>query len=109
VARYGAREIRRLLGNEAIIRNRKKIEATIENARRILDLREDHGSFRSFLDAHHPLEKAEWVKLFKKTFLFTGGEITGEFLMSTGYLPGAHVESCPIYRKVLRARPAWAR
>jgi DNA-3-methyladenine glycosylase I len=53
------------------------------------------------------LKKEEWVKLFKKTFRFTGGEIVGEFLMSTGYLPGAHVEGCPVYKKVLKHKPAW--
>jgi DNA-3-methyladenine glycosylase I len=47
------------------------------------------------------------VKLFKKTFKFTGGEITGEFLISTGYLPGAHVETCPIYPKVAKKNPPW--
>ena len=49
----------------------------------------------------------EWVKVFKKTFRFTGGEIVNEFLMSTGYLPGAHVESCAIYKKALKSKPAW--
>ena len=42
-----------------------------------------------------PRSKDEWVKLFKKTFRFTGGEIVGEFLMSIGYLPGAHVPELP--------------
>ncbi len=50
----------------------------------------------------------EWVKLFKRTFRFTGGEIVGEFLMSIGYLQGAHVESCPVHRRILRLRPPWA-
>jgi DNA-3-methyladenine glycosylase I len=53
-----------------------------------------HGSFAAWLDAHHPREKAEWVKLFKKTFVFTGGEITGEFLMNR-LPPRAHVKTCP--------------
>jgi DNA-3-methyladenine glycosylase I len=48
------------------------------------------------------------VKLFKNTFRFTGGEIVNEFLMSTGYLPGAHINTCPIYKKVLQQKPAWA-
>ena len=103
VARYDARRRERLMKNERIIRNRLKIDAAIENAKRILALRKTHGSFAEWLDAHHPRDKAEWVKLFKKTFVFTGGEITGEFLMSTGYLPGAHVETCPVYPRVLAA------
>ena len=108
VARYGARDVKRLLGDAGIIRNRLKVEAAIENARVVLELRQTHGSFAAWLAAHHPLTKAEWVKLFKRTFKFTGGEIVGEFLLSTGYLPGAHRESCPVYARVLRKKPRWA-
>ena len=53
-------------------------------------------------------EKADWVKLFKKTFRFTGGEITGEFLRSTGYLAGAHHPDCPVYERVRALGPPWA-
>jgi len=109
VARYGARERRRLLADAGIIRNRLKVEAAIANARRVLELRETHGSFAGWLAAHHPRARPEWVSLFKETFRFTGGEIVGEFLMSVGYLPGAHVERCPVYPRVLAARPPWAR
>ncbi|HUF36558.1 MAG TPA: DNA-3-methyladenine glycosylase I [Gemmatimonadales bacterium] len=109
VARYGVRERRRLLADAGIIRNRLKVEAAIANAGRILELRETHGSFAGWLAAHHPRPRADWVKLFRQTFRFTGGEIVGEFLMSIGYLPGAHVESCPVYRRVLARRPPWAR
>ena len=108
VARYGARDRARLLHDAGIIRNRLKVDAAIENARIIRDIREAHGSFAAWLDARHPLGKADWVKLFKKTFRFTGGEITGEFLISTGYLPGAHVRSCPVYPLILKADPPWA-
>lgn len=109
VARFGAPQKRRLLRDAGIIRNRLKVDATIENARRILKLRESHGSFSEWLDANHPRKKEEWVKLFKQTFVFTGGEITGEFLLSTGYLPGAHVEACPAYARIARMRPPWMR
>ncbi len=97
----------RLLTDAAIIRNRLKVNAAIENAGRVRAMRDSHGGFKAWLDAHHPMPKTDWVKLFKKTFLFTGGEITGEFLMSTGYLPGAHVPNCPIHRKLERLRPPW--
>jgi len=107
VARFDARRREKLLQNAGIIRNRQKIEAAIENAKRILALRKSHGSFAHWLDEHHPRDKAAWVKLFKKTFVFTGGEITGEFLLSTGYLEGAHQKTCPVYRKVMRAKPPW--
>jgi len=107
VARFDERRRARLLANEGIIRNRLKVNAAIENARRIRALRKTHGSFAGWLDAHHPSSKEEWVKLFKRTFVFTGGEIVGEFLMSLGYLPGAHQETCPVYRKLSRMRPPW--
>ena len=83
------------LADAGIIRNRLKVNAAIENAKRIQVLRKEFGSFKGWLDAHHPLTKEEWIKLFKKTFVFTGGEIVNEFLMSTGYLPGAHDKDCP--------------
>jgi DNA-3-methyladenine glycosylase I len=108
VAAFGERKYRRLLADAGIIRNRLKIRAVIENANRILALRESHGSFAKWLDAHHPRSAKEWQKLFKKTFVFTGGEIVGSFLMSTGYLRGAHVPSCPVYAKAAKKRPAWA-
>lgn len=109
VARFGARDRARLLADAGIIRNRLKVEAAIANARTVLELRRSHGSFKQWIDAHHPLPKAEWVRLFKRTFRFTGGEIVGEFLMSTGWLPGAHRESCPVYRKIVKLKPAWMR
>ena len=109
VAAYGAREFRRLMQDAGIIRNRLKIQAVIENANRILAIRESHGSFAKWLDAHHPLSPKEWQKLFKKTFVFTGGEIVSSFLLSTGYLRGAHVRSCPIYAKAAKKKPAWMR
>ncbi|MGH6880030.1 MAG: DNA-3-methyladenine glycosylase I [Hypericibacter sp.] len=109
VAAFKARDKARLLKDAGIIRNRLKIEAAIENAKRIQALRESHGSFAQWIDAHHPLTKEEWVKLFKKTFRFTGGEIVGEFLMSLGYLPGAHKPDCPTYKRIAKLKPAWMR
>jgi DNA-3-methyladenine glycosylase I len=108
VAAYGKADRERLLNDSGIIRNRLKVDAAIANAQRILELRKTHGSFAGWLAAHHPRSKDAWVKLFRQTFRFTGGEIVGEFLMSIGYLPGAHVEHCPVYRTVLKRRPAWS-
>ena len=108
VAAFGADDVARLLGDAGIIRNRLKVDAAITNAARLIGFRRTHGSFAAWLDEHHPLTKEEWVKLFRRTFAFTGGEIVGEFLMSLGYLPGAHVPSCPVYRRVLKLRPPWA-
>ena len=110
VAGYGEAERARLLSDAGIIRNRLKVDAAIANAARIQALRESHGGFAAWLDAHHPLPRDAWVKLFKSTgFRFIGGEIVGEFLMSTGYLPGAHAESCPIYATIAGLHPPWMR
>jgi DNA-3-methyladenine glycosylase I len=102
VADYTEKDFSRLMNDPGIIRNRLKINAAIENARIIIKIREETGSFRKWLDIQamniHSLK--EWTKLFKKTFRFTGGEIVNEFLMSTGYLPGAHSTDCPVFEKI---------
>lgn len=100
VAAYSQPDIDRLLSNPGIIRNKLKINAAVFNAQQILLLQKTHGSFKSWLDHHTPMQLEEWVKLFKKTFKFTGGEITKEFLLSTGYLKGAHHPNCPIGLKL---------
>src|ERR1700739_3646616 len=107
VAAYKDKDVQRLLNDAGIIRNRLKVNAAIENAKAILQLQKEFGSFKKWLDKNHPKKKKKWMKLFKKTFKFTGGEIVNEFLMSTGYLSGAHTEDCPVYAKVLKAKPAW--
>lgn len=107
VAKYGDKQIARLLNDAGIIRNRLKVNAAIENAKKILELQKEFGSFRNWIDHHHPLTKEEWVKVFKKEFRFTGGEIVNEFLMSTGYLPGSHAINCPVYKKVAKQKPKW--
>ena len=109
VAVFGPADVERLLGDAGIIRNRLKIAAVIDNARRIQALRATHGSFHGWLGAHHPQPKEEWVRLFRHNFRFTGGEIVGEFLMSLGYLAGAHVPECPVYPRILQQSPPWAR
>jgi len=108
VAHFDENDRMRLLGDTGIIRNRLKVNAAITNAQRILLLRQECGSFKAWLDAHHPRSKAAWVQLFKAHFVFVGGEIVGEFLMSTGYLPGAHEENCPVYAHILTLNPPWA-
>jgi len=108
VAAYGEAEIARLLADNGIIRNRLKILAIIHNAGQLMALRESHAGFAAWLAAHHPRDKAGWVKLFKKQFKFTGGEIVGEFLMSIGYLSGAHAEDCAIFAKIKKLNPPHA-
>ena len=109
IAKYGEAEVARLLADAGIIRNRLKVNAAIVNAQKILELQKEHGSFKAWLDVNRKLSKEEWIKLFKRNFVFTGGEIVNEFLVSTGYLAGAHDENCPAYRRVASLRPAWMR
>lgn len=108
VARFTDKDRARLLSDAGIIRNRSKVNAVIVNAQKILELKKEFGSFKGWLDTHDPRPKDEWVKLFKQTFVFTGGEIVNEFLLSTGYLKGAHEATCPIYKIVKKQNPPWA-
>ncbi len=107
IARYTQTARARLLSDAGIIRNKLKVNAAIVNAQRVEQLQNEFGSFSNWLDHHHPMTRENWVKLFKQEFIFTGGEITNEFLMSTGYLRGAHEPSCPVYEKVLEQKPRW--
>jgi DNA-3-methyladenine glycosylase I len=109
VAAYGEPDVARLLADARIIRNRLKVAAAISNAQTVLRLQQEQGSFRAWLDLHHPLPLAEWVKLFRANFRFTGGEIVNEFLMSTGYLPGAHDADCLVGIAIQKQSPPWMR
>jgi len=108
VAQYTEADRQRLLSNAGIIRNKLKVNAAIVNAQRIQKLQVEYGSFKNWLDHHHPKTRKEWVKLFKKHFKFTGGEITNEFLLSTGYLKGAHEPDCSVYHQIMKLSPKWA-
>ena len=107
VAAYTETDRERLLSDPGIIRNKLKVNAAIENAKTILELQKEHGSFKNWLEMQHPKTKEEWVKIFKKTFKFTGGEIVNEFFMSIGMLPGAHVQNCPVYKQTRDAGALW--
>lgn len=106
VAAYKKRDLNRLLKNPGIIRNRRKVEAIINNAGVIIEMRET-GGFAKWLSRNHPLPHKDWVKLFRKNFSFTGPEVVNEFLMCIGYLPGAHSKKCPIYKKISAKKPPW--
>ncbi|MES0491993.1 MAG: DNA-3-methyladenine glycosylase I [Leptospirales bacterium] len=107
VANYTEKERERLLSDAGIIRNKLKVNAAIYNAQQIIIIQKEFGSFKFWLDKNHPMKLEGWVKLFKKTFKFTGGEITNEFLTSSGYLKGAHITNCPFYNTVLQQKPMW--
>ena len=70
IAKFTEKDRARLLADAGIIRNRLKVNAAIENAKRIQVLRKEFGSFKGWLDAHHPLTKDEWTKLFKTHLCF---------------------------------------
>jgi DNA-3-methyladenine glycosylase I len=107
IACYDENKINELLLNSGIIRNNLKVKSVIHNAQQVEFLKDEFGSFKNWLDTNHPKSKEEWTKLFKKTFKFVGGEIVNEFLMSTGYLKGAHDETCEIYYKIEKEQPKW--
>lgn len=107
IAAYGEEDRERLLSDPGIIRNKLKVNAAIENAKTIIELQKEFGSFEKWLEHHHPKALQEWMKLFKKTFKFTGGEIVNEFLMSIGFLKGAHAEDCAVNEAILKHDPMW--
>jgi len=107
IAAYDEYDRDRLLNDAGIIRNRLKINAAIHNAQQVDGIQTEYGSFQNWLEEHYSTDIKTWVKLFKKTFKFTGGEIVNEFLTSTGYLKGAHIESCPIYKTIEALNPRW--
>lgn len=107
VAAYGEEDLERLLSDPGIIRNKLKVNAAIENAKTIIELQKEFGSFEKWLEHHHPKNLQEWMKLFKKTFKFTGGEIVNEFLMSIGFLKGAHAEDCVVNEAIFKHDPMW--
>src|SRR5579863_8363111 len=62
VAAYGEKDRIRLLEDAGIIRNRLKVNAAIENAKSILALQKEFGSFEKWLEHYHPKTKEEWIK-----------------------------------------------
>ena len=107
IAKYQENDIIKLLNNKKIIRNRLKINAIIYNANKIIDLQNRFGSFKNWLDLNCKLTLPLWIQLFKDNFKFTGKEITKEFLISTGYLEGAHTKKCNILEITTKAKAKW--
>ena len=107
IAGLGAQDRTRLLVDPRVIRNQRKIDAIIGNAAVMCGFIDEYGSVAGWLDAHHPCTRPDWVRLFRQTFRFTGPEVTSEFLMSLGYLPGAHAPDCPVYGRIVALRPPW--
>ena len=95
VARYGQRDVTRLLGDAAIVRHRGKIEATINNAQRALELVEAEGSLASYVwrfeaDADSKVLSKD---LKRRGWRFVGPTTVYAFMQAMG-LVNDHVEGC---------------
>lgn len=106
VGRMTKRDIERLLKDAGIVRNRKKIEALIHNAKIILGLKKSHGSFAAWISFHAKGQnEKEWAILFKKQgFKFVGPEVMKEFMQSIGHLPSPHDKDCPILKDIFKTK-----
>src|SRR4030088_813305 len=118
IARYGARDVRRLLGDAGIVRNRLKIAATIQNAKAFLAVREEFGSFDVYLwsfvggkpiqnrwrtMAEVPARTAESDAmsrdLMRRGFKFVGATICYALMQATGMV-NDHLVTCPRHTKL---------
>jgi 3-methyladenine DNA glycosylase Tag len=84
VSRLSDRDVKALMNNTQIIRNEKKIRATIENARAVVDLEKEHGSFKKYMDSFGNKEKLLLEDLPRR-FKFMGPSTARMFLYMAGY------------------------
>ena len=118
IARYGKRDVQRLLRNDGIVRNRLKIAATIENAKKFLDVREEFGTFDAYLwrfvdgkpirnrwralaevparTAHSDTMSRD---LSRRGFKFVGSTICYAFIQAIGMV-NDHLVTCPRYAEL---------
>ena len=118
IAPYGKRDIQRLLGNDGIVRNRLKIAATIENAKRFLEVKKEIGSFGTYLWSFvgdNPIQNrwrtlgdvpartaesnAMSRDLLRRGFKFVGSTICYAFMQATGMV-NDHLVTCPRYAEL---------
>lgn len=78
IASYGGKDITRLLGDAGIVRNQRKILATVDNARTILELAAEHGSVYSYLRSMDNLDYHQRVRVLTTEFAYLGR--TGAFV-----------------------------
>lgn len=119
VAKFGAPEVRALLKNEGIIRNRLKIEAAINNAKRFLEVQKEFGTFSDYLwqelkgkprinrwkslkelPANTPESDALSKDLKKRGFKFLGSTVLYSHMQAVGMV-NDHIVSCFRYKEVL--------
>jgi DNA-3-methyladenine glycosylase I len=122
VARFGRRDVERLLADEGIIRNRLKIASAINNAKRFLEVRREFGSFDAYiwrftngkplrnrfarlaeLPARTPLSDAISADLKARGFTFVGSTIVYAHMQATGMV-NDHIVSCFRHRQVASPR-----
>ena len=123
VARFGVRDVKRLLADAGIVRHRGKIEAVINNARRARELVEREGSLAAFIWRYEPdsqkSAKAQALStssesialskdLKKLGWAFVGPTTVYAFMQAMG-LVNDHVEDCVIHRRVAKARKSFQR
>ena len=119
VARFNVRSVARLVADAGIIRNRQKIEAAINNARRFLELQDEFGSFSDYiwgfvdgepivnrwtdmdqLPATSPVSDALAADLKQRGFKFVGSTIMYSHMQATGMV-NDHVVNCFRHRQCL--------
>ena len=124
VARFGTRDVERLLRDAAIVRHRGKIESTINNARRAQELGQEFGSLAAYFWRWEPTPAARPATitrevlavmptsaestalakdLRKRGWSFVGPTTIYAFMQAMG-LVNDHVHSCSVHREVARAR-----
>ncbi|KCZ88527.1 DNA-3-methyladenine glycosylase I [Hyphomonas jannaschiana] len=123
VARYGDKDVVRLLGDAGIVRHRGKIEAVINNAARAGEMVDRHGSLAAFIWKYEPdpaaLPAPQTVSvsdasvalskdLKKLGWKFVGPTTVYAFMQAMG-LVNDHAEGCVVRRKVAQARKAFVR
>jgi DNA-3-methyladenine glycosylase I len=129
IARFNARSVQRLMGDSGIVRNRAKIEATVNNARRYLDLIDEFGSLAAFVWTYEPdpatrPKALTWAKLTQTTtspeaiamskdlrrrgWAFVGPTTAYAFMEAVG-LVNDHLSRCDIRNEVERERTRFKR
>ena len=117
IAKFSARDVQRLMKDQGIVRNRMKIEATIQNAKAFVAMKEDGESFSDYLwsftgnktlrldrmtgstfRSKSPESIAMSKALKKRGFNFVGPTICYAFMQATGIVDD-HVESCFRYKR----------
>ena len=120
VARFGPDDVERLLQDAGIVRNRLKIESTVANAPRVLDLQREHGSFAGYLwdfvggepivgrfrslselPAETDLSRALSKDLKKRGFRFVGPTVCYAFMQAVG-LVNDHTVDCFRFAELTR-------